>query len=265
MSAPHPARAGLWDWARSVVARHDVQRADAPGELYQTSTMGALLAGVYDGDVTVGELLTHGDFGLGTFNHLDGEMVVLDGVCHHLRADGTAVRADPSQRTPFAAVTRFAAERTLEIGAPATWAEVTARIDALVGSANVMCAVRIDGDFAAIDTRTVREQHRPYPPLVTATAGQAHARFTEVRGTLAGFRMPAYDDGISVSGYHLHFLTTDHTAGGHCLDFRLTAGTVAVATLTELHLSVPRTAAFRDAALSNPDTAEQIRRSEGGH
>lgn len=265
MSGPHPARAGMWDWASSLVARRDQHLAGALGELYQTSTMGALLAGVYDGDVTVRELLTHGDFGLGTFNHLDGEMVVLDGVCHHLRADGTAARAEPGRQTPFAAVTRFVAERTFDVDGPATWAEVTARIDALVGSTNIMCAVRIDGDFAAIDTRTVREQHRPYPPLVAATAGQARAQFTDLVGTLAGFRMPAYDDGISVSGYHLHFLTTDQTAGGHCLDFRLTAGTVALGTLTELHLSVPRTAAFRDAALSTADTAEQIRRSEGGH
>ena len=128
-----------------------------------------------------------------------------------------------------------------------------------------MCAVRIHGDFGAVDSRTVREQNRPYPPLVQATSGQAHTRFTDVTGTLAGFRMPDFDEGISVAGYHLHFLTDDHAKGGHCLDFQLTSGTIEIATLTELHLSVPQTEAFRDAALNSADAADQIRRTEGGH
>lgn len=51
--------------------------ADFSPELFQYSTLEALLGGVYDGEVTVGELLTHGDFGLGTFNSLDGEMIIL--------------------------------------------------------------------------------------------------------------------------------------------------------------------------------------------
>jgi acetolactate decarboxylase len=262
VTGARPPHGGLWDWARSVVDRH---RHPEGGQLYQTSTMSALLAGVYDGAVTVGELLRHGDFGLGTFNHLDGEMIVVDGVCHHLRADGTAVRAAPTEQTPFAAVTRFRPRGTVSVAGPADWAGLTGRIDDLLGSDNVMCAIRIRGRFASVETRTVKEQHQPYPPLVQATAGQAHTRFDDVAGTLAGFRMPSYDQGISVSGYHLHFLTADMDRGGHCLDFEMTDGTVEYAPLTELHLSVPGTAAFRDADLDGADTAEQIRRTEGGH
>jgi acetolactate decarboxylase len=260
------ARSGFWDWARSVVEHRRAQSPAArPGQLYQTSTMDALLAGVYDGDATVAELLRHGDFGLGTFNGLDGEMVVLDGTCHHLRADGTAVSAAPDERTPFAAVTRFGPGRTVSLTEPANWAEVTARIDDLVGSDNVMCAVRIRGDFTALQTRTVAAQHHPYPPLVEATASQAKARFTDVSGTLAGFRMPEFEQGISVAGYHLHFLTADQRRGGHCLDFQMSSGTIEVAQLSELHLSVPQTEAFRSAALNAADTSDQIRRTEGGH
>ena len=46
-----------------------------PVEIFQTSTMAALLDGVYEGNVSIRELLRHGDFGLGTFNILDGEML----------------------------------------------------------------------------------------------------------------------------------------------------------------------------------------------
>ena len=98
-------------------------------EVFQTSTIAALLDGIYDGDVTIAELLTHGDFGLGTFNHLDGEMVVLNGVCHHLRSDGGASVAAPDDRTPFAAVTWFKPETTIAVSATTGRSEIVALID----------------------------------------------------------------------------------------------------------------------------------------
>src|ERR1700760_964701 len=99
------------------------------GAVYQTSTMGALLEGIYDGDVTIAELLTHGDFGLGTFNHLDGEMVVLDGVCYHLRADGTATVASDNDLTPFAVVLPFHPNITMRITEPTNRTVLTKLID----------------------------------------------------------------------------------------------------------------------------------------
>ncbi len=48
------------------------------GEIYQISLMSALIDGVYEGETTIAELLKHGDFGLGTFNHLDGELIAFD-------------------------------------------------------------------------------------------------------------------------------------------------------------------------------------------
>ena len=149
----------LRGWAHAMLAhRHG-------GEVYQTSTMGALLDGVYDGDVTIRELLRHGDFGLGTFNGLDGEMLVLDGVCYQLRGDGSARVADPDQHTPFAVVTWFDADRTFEVSSPVDRAELKARIDESLPSTNLIVAVRVTGDFSTIRTRTVTEQHRPYRPF----------------------------------------------------------------------------------------------------
>lgn len=84
-------------------------------QVYQTSTMGALLDGVYDGDVTIRELLRHGNFGLGTFNGLDGEMLVLGGICYQLRGDGSVTIADPDERTPFAVLTWFHPERRFAV------------------------------------------------------------------------------------------------------------------------------------------------------
>lgn len=236
----------------------------AAAEVYQTSTMAALLDGIYDGDVTIAELLTHGDFGLGTFNHLDGEMVVLDGVCHHVRSDGTATVAAPDDRTPFAAVTWFNPETTLSVAARASRPDIMGLIDKTVKTANLIQAIRIEGTFAAVKTRTVEAQAPPYPPLTEATANEPITEFHDVTGVLAGFRTPDYEQGISVAGYHLHFIDQARAMGGHSLDFELDHGQIAISTSSELHLSLPRTQAFLDANMATANIAEQIHQTEDG-
>src|SRR6202008_940140 len=180
-TAPQSAHDRFHQWATRVIAHH----YGAAGELYQSSTMGALLDGVYDGDVTIAEILRHGDFGLGTFNHLDGEMVILDGICYHRRADGSATVADDADRTPFAAVARFKTDHTLVFTDPTNRADTVARVVILIGRPNLMHAIRIRGQFKEITTRTVMAQSPPYPPLIKATEGQAENCRTDVTGTLA--------------------------------------------------------------------------------
>lgn len=245
-------------WATALLAH---QRADS--EVYQFSTIGALLDGVYDGDVTVAEIMRHGDFGLGTFNHLDGEMVVLDGVCYRLRADGTAARAEPTDRTPFAAVTRFHADFEFDIAEPTARSAVIDAIDHRIASANLIYAIRVTGRFRELRTRTVMAQEPPYPPLTQATEDQAETVFTDANGTLVGFRTPDFEQGIAVAGYHLHFLDADRTAGGHVLDFVLERGRAAVSGAAQLHLSLPTSGAFLDARLSGAELAERIDQAEG--
>jgi acetolactate decarboxylase len=240
---------------------HDADRARV---VYQTSTMGALIDGVYDGDVTIGELLEHGDFGLGTFNHLDGEMLILDGVCYHLRADGTASIARDIDLTPFAAVTWFTADTTIPVPQGSDQAAITTLIDTSVASKNLLYAVRITGTFREVRTRTVMAQQPPYPPLTRAAEGQHESTFQSIAGTLAGYRTPDYEQGISVAGYHLHFIDQERTRGGHALDYRLDHGQVEISSRSELHLSLPRTPQFLRSDLTQANIAAQIRQAEGG-
>lgn len=247
-------------WATKLIAHHQSKG----GEVYQSSTISALLDGVYDGDVTIADILRHGDFGLGTFNRLDGEMVILDGICYHLHADGTATQAAPGDRTPFAAVTHFRTDFELPIRSSTDRANVFRAIDAKIASVNLLYAIRITGRFTGLHTRTVMAQTSPYPPLTTATRDQAETVFKEATGTLVGFRTPDFEQGISVAGYHLHFLDSDHARGGHVLDFVVEQGKISVSTAAQLHLSLPRTEAFLQANLSGPDLSDQIQRAEGG-
>lgn len=246
-------------WAERIVDHH----RSSP-EVFQTSTIGALLDGAYDGDLTVADLLRHGDFGLGTFNRLDGEMVILDGTCYHLRSDGTASIAGGSERTPFAAVTRFHAAHTVDIGTDTSRNDLLARIDATVESANLIHGVRVEGRFAEVRTRTVKAQTPPYPSLTQASDEQAEQLFENIDGVLIGFRTPEFEQGIAVAGYHLHFLDGTRTRGGHVLDVTVSAGRVAVSTASELHLRLPTTSAFLAADLTGDDIGDRIRHAEGG-
>ncbi|MDF2824860.1 MAG: alpha-acetolactate decarboxylase [Mycobacterium sp.] len=253
-------------WARKVIAHHSATVTGDPrgAEVFQSSTMSALLDGVYEGDITVGELLRHGDFGLGTFNRLDGEMVVLDGVCYHLRADGSATVADSTDRSPFAAVTHFTPSTTITVDVPTSRADLLTLIDHTVESHNLIHAVRVTGVFSTVRTRTVRAQTPPYPPLAEASDGQAEKTFQQVEGVLVGFGTPEFEQGISVAGYHLHFLDDARTSGGHVLDFTLDAGHLVISTASELHLRLPTSGAFLHADLVGDDVSAQIHHAEGG-
>jgi acetolactate decarboxylase len=231
--------------------------------LYQTSTMSALLDGIYDGSVTIAELLQHGDFGVGTFNHLDGEMVVNEGVCFHLFSSGEAKVAGHDELTPFAAVTTFQADITLDVQSSTTRTDLLARIDASVSSENLFYGIRVSGRFASVATRTAARQEAPYRPLAEATDDESEQTFGRTTGVLVGFRTPDYEQGISVAGYHLHFLNDDHTAGGHAFDFVLEAGLVEISIVSEMRLSLPTSGPFLAADLHNREMEAEIRKSEG--
>ncbi len=229
--------------------------------LYQTSLMSALVDGVYEGQASYGELHRHGDFGLGTFNDLDGEMVGFDGIFYQLRSDGSARRVADDQKTPFAVLTFFMPDSRLalsDLGKAATLARLTEETQD-----NLFTAIRIDGRFKRVSTRTVREQHRPFQPLQDAAKGQKETVLSDVEGTIAGFRTPAYAGVLGVPGFHLHFLTADRSAGGHVLDFEIEAATAQLCTIHDVHIELPATDAFLNADLDGPDIAQKIAAAEG--
>ncbi|MBB4349446.1 acetolactate decarboxylase [Aliirhizobium cellulosilyticum] len=233
------------------------------GEAYQTSLMSALVDGVYEGTTTYGDLHSHGDFGLGTFNDLDGEMVGFDGVFYQLRSDGSVKIVDDTQRTPFALVTFFQDVADLKLEA-VTMSEAFRLVEQST-QANLFSAIRIDGRFRTIVTRTVRKQSRPFPPLQEAAKGQKQSILHDVEGTLAGFRTPAYAGAFGVPGFHLHFLMADRKFGGHVLDFEVENAIGRLCPLQSFHLELPDTSDFLKADLSAPDLAEKISAAEGGN
>src|SRR5262245_5556397 len=105
--------------------------------LYQVSTATALVEGIYQGAIRVGTLREHGDLGLGTFEHLDGEMVVVDGQFFQVRSDGSVRECDDDVLSPFAVGTRFDREGSVMLDTWSDFGELKYRLVALRMSNNV--------------------------------------------------------------------------------------------------------------------------------
>ena len=207
--------------------------------LFQTSTIDSLLEGNYDGDVSFAELEARGDFGLGTLNALDGEMIALDGNFFQVRADGRAYAVDRRARTPFAVVTVFEPGLSRTLDSLMDFAGLCEYVDQLLGETTACCAVRVDGHFEYVKTRSVPRQRKPYPPLVEVVKDQPTFELRDVPGSLVGFRFPDYAEGLNVTGYHFHFITADRSAGGHVLGCRLTQGELCMDREADLRLELP--------------------------
>ncbi|WJY14414.1 acetolactate decarboxylase [Pectobacteriaceae bacterium CE90] len=226
--------------------------------VYQTSLMSGLINGVYEGSKTMEELLQQGDFGLGTFNHLDGELVAFNSHIFQLRSDGSARAATPYQKTPFAVMTFFRPTEKMHFDQKISRDDLHRRIDDFIDTDNLFCALRIDGCFSHVVTRTVPRQERPYKPMLEAIAQQPMFNFERCRGSVIGFRSPAYVQGINVAGYHEHFITDDRQGGGHILDYQLEEGVLTFGTITKLVLDLPQNKDFLRANLSPEDLDSAI-------
>ena len=211
---------------------------------FQYSTIQALMEGIYDGDLTFRGLSKHGDFGIGTFNALDGEMIGVDGKFYQVKMDGVAYPVVETTKTPFANVTFFKSEKTIKLDKSVSYKELEKCLGALLPSANLIYAIKITGTFPFIKTRSVPRQQKPYPRLTDVVKQQAVFEFHKVNGVIVGFRTPSFLAGVNVAGYHLHFITEDRRAGGHVLDFRMGEARIEISQMTEFDLQLPQNAEF---------------------
>ena len=237
--------------------------ATAPKDtLTQVSTIDALLAGVYDGQMTLGELKQHGDLGIGTFDALEGEMIVIDGTVYQARTDGSVIEMPDETTTPFAAVVSFHADQKLPCFKDLFSKEkLQATIDELAPNKNLFVAVRFDGTFTAMKIRSVPKQKKPYPPLADVVKQQTVFELEQVSGTVLGFRCPEFVKGVNVPGYHLHFISDDRTSGGHILDFTAAGGTLELDTCNKFYMVLTDAEAFSRLDLSK-DRSHELEKVE---
>jgi acetolactate decarboxylase len=229
--------------------------------LYQVSTATALVEGIYQGAVRVRTLREHGDLGLGTFENLDGEMMIVDEHFFQARSDGSVKEVDDDVLCPFAVVTRFAPDSAIVLQKCPDLAHLVAQFDALRHSDNFFFALRVEGHFSYVRTRAMCRTEEGVP-LIQAAAVQPEFEFQDIRGTLVGFWTPEYARTFNVPGYHLHFLSQDHQSGGHLLECAGSELRLQIQREGDYHVALPETEDFVKADLRR-DPAADLAKAEG--
>lgn len=218
--------------------------------MFQVSTSGALIEGLYQGAMTVGALRRHGDTGLGTFEELDGEMILVDGHCYQARGDGSVTEVSDDTLTPFATVVAFSSDETVSLSDIGSFDDLTARLDGLRTSNNDFFAWRITGHFDELRLRAAC-RHASGTPLVEAVADQSVFECHDITATIVGFWSPLFSQAIAIPGYHLHAVSKDRMSAGHVFDLRAPEVVAEVHRVSDLHVALPETEAFLRADLGS--------------
>ncbi len=228
--------------------------AKSDGTIFQVSTYGALKHGVYDGDYTYKKLKKRGNFGLGTFKDIDGEMVALDGRFYQAMSSGKKpgkleyVKND--QIAPFAEVIHFKPFRESNITDARSLKALEEMIVERVPNKNIPYAIEVDGKFSGLVLRVLRKQTKPYRSLSTAAKQQAVIRLHGISGSLVGFWFPKYWHSIAPAGLHLHFINASHTIGGHVLNVSVAHGTLKSEPVNDVQIYLPTAGSFATKDLS---------------
>lgn len=221
--------------------------------MFQVSTLQALMLGYSKPVITVAELLKQGNTGLGTFEDVDGEMIVLDGICYRATENGKVLVAEDERGVPFSAVCNMAQTTPLALGAFGDADSLKAELNNIIESwfgLNSMHIVRIDGEFELIDARSesgYKSIHVSLKSILGKT--QKAFQFENIRGSLVCVYFPDYMDGINASGWHLHFISEDRTKGGHVFEIKMKKGAARFAKVNTIELKLPDEPVFDTYAL----------------
>ncbi len=206
--------------------------------LFQVSTMNAIFRADYDGEITYGELKQHGDFGIGTFDALDGELFALEGKFYRIKADGKAYPVDDSMKTPFAVVTFFQADKSVLLDKDSDYKQLQQYLDNLLPQKDIFYGIKMEGTFEYVKARNIPGQNKPYPEFSEVVKNQVIFEFHDVEGTMVGFWCPAYLEEVNVPGYHFHFITKDKSMGGHLLECRTKDARIEIDYTPEFHMAL---------------------------
>ena len=228
--------------------------------LYQYSTFSALAGGLYDSPKTTAEVSASGNFGIGTFNALDGELILLNSKVYKAKADSTnglqteLVKA--IEYSPFFETVQFKTDTLLTLNQSLNLSLLDSILNSIVPSANIIYAIKVTANFNKLRCRSVSKQTKPYKKLVNAVKDQRIWDFSNISATLIGIYMPEYMKDINVPGYHWHALSASNSKGGHLLDFQCLSATIEICYIHNYKLQLPSHAEFNKMQLksSKPET-----------
>ena len=232
--------------------------------LYQVSLLQGLLQGDYNGSISIGELKACGDTGIGTFDRLNGELIMVDGVVYRAAGDGTVEVPSDDETIPFSNVTFMDADEEVSINNVASFDDLMEILNGKVAElgGNRFYMIRIDGVFNTVNARSEYAQDKPYEPLVVVLeTDQTFFDMENVSGTVVGLYCPAYMSELNNAGWHLHFISDDRTSGGHVLDLAIEEAVITWDYTDNFEMILPDNDEFTQIDFSI-DRSEDVRRAE---
>ena len=234
-------------------------------KIFQVSTLQALAMGYSKSVISVAELLQNGDTGLGTFQDVNGEMILLDGQCFRATDDGSVFPAQPDLGVPFASACFLKGAREFDVPAQPDIAALKTFLDLRIEEdfgLNSMHIARIDGDFDTVYARSesaYESHHISLKEVLKTTQKDFH--FENVKGSLICVYYPDYMDGINAPGWHLHFISEDRKLGGHVFEIKMRGGTARLDKIDRIEIQLPGSPAFDTYSLKEA-SAEEIKEVE---
>lgn len=232
--------------------------------IYQVSLLQGLTFGDYHGSVLAGELKKKGDTGIGTFDGLNGELIMVDGVIYRAPGEGAVEEVKDEETIPFSNVTFFDADETWSIENVADFDALRKILDAKVSELgeNRFYMTRIDGEFNSVNARSEYAQEEPYEPLAKVLEhDQTFFDYENIKGTIVGLYCPPYMSDLNATGWHLHFVSEDRTKGGHVLNMNIKTANIGWDNTNGFEMLVPENEMFADFDLTI-DQSEDIKKVE---
>ncbi len=225
--------------------------------LVQVSVIDALLQGIFEGIIPIGDLKELGDIGIGTFDKLDGEMIMYNDTIYQVVYSGEVKIPSDDIKTPFASVCKWETNRDFFLEG-FNYDSLKANFDDFFPTANIFYGIKMKGKFNYMKTRIVE----PNKPLGEAAANQHEFEFKNIDGIIVGFFCPDYVNGINATGFHLHFLSGDRKSGGHILSFEIDKVDVELCYLYDFQLILPEEGSFFNGDFT-VDRQEELEDAEG--
>ena len=232
--------------------------------IYQVALLQSLTQGYYDGIIKVNELKKHGDIGIGTFEGVNGEMIVLDGKVYQALGDGSVKEAADDETVPFSNVTFFDKDGSVEMSDISDVNALKEKLDSMVekNGRNLFCFVKMNGTFEKMNVRSEIKQEKPYKPLDKALAtDQREFNYDNIKGTVVALYCPDYMDGLNTPGWHFHFVSDDRTKGGHVLDMNIKNATAEYDATPEFDMCLTDNDDFQKIELAK-DVSSAIKKVE---
>jgi acetolactate decarboxylase len=231
--------------------------------LFQHQTLGDLMAGFFDGSMTIDALLEHGNYGIGTMDHLDGELIVIDGQAYQAREDGQLIELTGKETVPYASVTFFKSHHTFDVATPMNMLDFQEVLKTQLQSLHAFSVIKIEGSFESMHTRVIPRTEKPYPRFVEASRVQPEFKTQNVKGTCIGVYGPYLFEGVVKQGFHCHFISEDRQFGGNILDYVINQGHIAIETVRHFdqHFAIDNEA-FMNADINYDNLVAEINEGE---